>query len=213
MYEASSQDVSRVVEVADILTNASETVQGIGLNYDGTLGVARGDHAYFFTSDLRLQGVSLLPAGGAGAALHPLHANAKSLVNFAGDYRPNTHIAFLGTGEHTIDIIDTFHFFRSGRLFIRDVVQGPLKAVLPFPEDNLGLTCTMVTVTDQTGSTIGQGVEVFENSNFDTPYAADGATEDACVVVKLFGVSDSGGVVVIDVRKADILRDHPSRSP
>ena len=140
MYEASSQDVSRVVEVADILTNASETVQGIGLNYDGTLGVARGDHAYFFTSDLRLQGVSPLPAGGAGAALHPLHANAKSLVNFDGDYRPNTHIAFLGTGEHTIDIIDTFHFFRSGRLFIRDVVQGPLKAVLPFPEDNLGLT-------------------------------------------------------------------------
>ena len=49
MYEASSQDVSRVVEVADILTNASETVQGIGLNYDGTLGVARGDQAYFFT--------------------------------------------------------------------------------------------------------------------------------------------------------------------
>ena len=134
-------------------------------------------------------------------------------MNFDGDYRPNTHIAFLGTGEHTIDIIDTFHFFRSGRLFIRDVVQGPLKAVLPFPEDNLGLTCTMVTVTDQTGSTIGQGVEVFENGLFSTPDLADGATEDSCVVVKLFGVTDSGGVVIIDVRKADILRDHPSRSP
>ena len=78
--------------------------------------------------------------------------------------------------------------------------------MLPFPEDNAGLTCTMVPVTDQVGNTIGQGVEVFENGLFNTPYPADGATEDACVVVKLFGVSDSGGVVVIAVRKADILR-------
>ena len=213
MYEASQDRVSRVIEVDDIMTNASEKVQGIGLNYDGTLGVARGFQAYFFTTDLRLQGVVQLPAGGAGAALHPLHANAKSLVNFDGEYRPDTHIAFVGTGEHTVDIIDTFHFFRSGRLFIRDVVQGPLKAVLPFPEDNAGLTCTMVPVTDQVGNTIGQEVEVFENGLFSTPYPPDGATEDSCVVVKLFGVTDSGGVVVIDVRKADILRDHPSRSP
>ena len=213
MYEASQDRISRVVEVDDIMTNASEQVQGIGLNYDGTLGVARGLGAYFFTTDLRLQGVAQLPPGGAGAALHPLHANSKSLVNFDGEYRPDTHIAFVGTGEHTVDIFDTQEFFRSGRLFIRDVIQGPLKAVLPFPEDNVGLTCTMAPVTDQTGATIGQGIEVFENGNFSTPYAADGATEDACVVVKLFGVTDDGGVVVIDVRKADILRDHPSRSP
>ena len=215
MFEAgagSEGRISRVIEVDDIMTNASERVQGIGLNFDGTLGVARGSQAYFFTTDLRLQGVVQLPTGGAGAALHPLHANSKSLVNFDGVYQPDTHIAFVGTGEHTVDIIDTWKFFWSGRLFIRDVIQGPLKAVLPFPEDNAGLTCTMVPVTDQVGNTIGEAVEVFENGLFNTPYPADGATEDSCVVVKLFGITDSGGVVVIDVRKADILRDHPARS-
>lgn len=43
-------------------------------------------------ADLRLQGVAALPAGGAGAALYPLHANAQSLTNFLnGEYRPDTH--------------------------------------------------------------------------------------------------------------------------
>ena len=158
MYEASRDRISRVIGVADIMTNASETVRGIGLNYDGTLGVARGFQAYFFTTDLRLQGVADLPAGGAGAVMHPLHANAKSLTNYVGLYRPDTHMAFVGTGERTIDIIDTFHFFRSGRLFIRDVVQGPLRAVLPFPEDNTNLQCVSVPVTDQIGVVIGNAV-------------------------------------------------------
>ena len=66
MFEASRDRVSSVLEVDDIMTNAGEEVQGIGLNYDGTLGVARGDEAYFFTTDLRLQGVVQLPAGGRG---------------------------------------------------------------------------------------------------------------------------------------------------
>ena len=39
----------------------------------------------------------------------------------------------------------------------------------------------------------------------------DGITDDACIVVKLFAVTSTGGVVVVDVRKADILRDHPAR--
>lgn len=213
MYEAGRDRISRVIEVADIMDNASETVRGIGLNYDGTLGVARGFQAYFFTTDLRLQGVAPLPAGGAGAAFHPLHANSFSLTNFDGEYRPDTHVAFVGTGENTIDIIDTYHFFRSGRLFIRDVVQGPLRAVLPFPGDNAGLTCAAVPVTDQVGRTIGSAVSIFENGDFDRPFPSDGATDDRCIVLKLFGVTNTGGVVVVDVRKADILRDHPARSP
>jgi hypothetical protein len=214
MYEAARDRISRVIEVADLFVNASETVRGIGLNYDGTLGVARGTNAYFFTTDLRLQGIGQLPDGGAGAALHPLHANSKSITNVAGVYRPDTHMAFVGTGERTVDIFDTFKFFRSGRLFIRDIVQGPLKAVLPFPEDNAGLICATIPVTDQVGNTIGRAVSIFLNGNFDTPYPATQptATDDRCIVVKLFGVTSTGGVVVVDVRKADILRDHPART-
>ena len=148
------------------------------------------------------QGIAPLPPGGAGAALHPLHANARSLDN-AGEYRPNTHLAFLGTGERTIDILDTFHFFRSGRIFIKDVISGPLRAVLPFSGvDNVGLSCTTLSVTGVAGmgglDDIGDAIDIFS-----------AATEDACVVVKLFGITDSGGIVVVDVRKSDIIRDRP----
>jgi hypothetical protein len=212
MYDAAQDRISDVVRVTDLVTNAAERVRGIGLNYDGTLGVARGNNAYFFTTDLRLQGVATLPVGGAGAVLHPLHANARSLDNPVGVYEPNTHIAFVGTGERTIDIFDTFHFFRSGRIFIRDVISGPLRAVLPFPTDNAGLRCQGTEVRDLTGNPIGQAIEIFQDGDFARPHPPDGATQDLCVVVKLFGVTDSGGVVVIDVRKSDILRNHPSRN-
>ena len=133
MYDAESDVISGVVPVSDLMTNAAESVRGVGLNYDGTLGVARGIGAYFFTRDLRLQGVADLPAGGAGAALHPLHANARSLDNTTGEYRPDTHLAFVGTGERTIDIVDTFHFFRSGRIFTRDVVKWAATCGPPLP--------------------------------------------------------------------------------
>jgi DNA-binding beta-propeller fold protein YncE len=212
MYDAGQDRVSDVVRVTDLVTNAAERVRGLGLNYDGTLGVARGTHAYFFTTDLRLQGVASLPVGGAGAVLHPLHANARSLDNPAGVYDPNTHLAFVGTGERTIDIFDTFHFFRSGRIFIRDVVSGPLRAVLPFPSDNAGLRCEGTDVRDMTGGSIGQAIEIFQDGDFARPHPPDGVTQDLCVVLKLFGVTDSGGVVVIDVRKSDVLRNHPSRN-
>jgi hypothetical protein len=211
MYDAGQDRISTVVQVSDILRNASERVRGIGLNYDGTLGVARGRQAYFFTTDLRLQGVADLPAGGAGAALHPLHANATSLDHPAGTYEPNTHLAFVGTGERTIDIVDTFHFFRSGRIFIRDVVSGPLRAVLPFPEDNVGRQCRTTPISDRFGNPIGGAVEIFANGDFNAPHPPDGPTEDLCIVLKLFGVTDTGGVVVVDVRKSDILRNHPAR--
>jgi len=220
MYNAAADSISFFITVWDRMTNDGESVRGVGLNYDGTLGVARGRNAYFFTTDLRLQGVAdIAVAGGAGAVLHPLHADAVSLTNLAGSYNPDTHLAFVGTGERTIDIYDTFHFFRSGRIFIRDVITGPLRASLPFPTDNLDpagnpFQCATTTVTDQTGRVIGETIEIFQGGDFTSPWPADGGatgSDDRCVVLKLFGTTDSGGVVVIDVRKGDILRDHPAR--
>jgi len=211
MYNATQDRVSGVVEVGDILTNAGERVAGIGLNNDGTLGVARGFDAYFFNPDLRLRGLAELPQGGAGAALHPLHANFPALTNPGGTYRPDTHLAFLGTGQRTIDIVDTFRFRRLGRLFIRDVVSGPLRAVLPFPEDNQGFQCLTSPVTNSSGQFIGNTVRIFQDADGLVPYPPNGLTEDRCVVLKLFAITDSGGVVVVDVRKSDILREHPAR--
>ena len=159
-------------------------------------------------------------SGGSGAVLHPLHANAKSLINTSGEHRPDTHLAFVGTGEGTIDIFDTFHFNRAGRIFIRDVISGPLRASLPFPEDNQDASgtpfqCSTTTVTDQTGRAIGSAIEIFQGGDPDSPWPADGGaggSEDRCVVLKLYGTTDVGGVVVIDLRKSDVLRDHASRN-
>ncbi len=211
MYEAATDRISRVVEVTDLMTNPSEEVRGIGLNNDGTLGVARGDQAYFFSTDLRLQGVADLPGGGSGASMHPLHSNYPTLTR-PGLYDPDTHLAFLGTGEGTIDIIDAFHFNRLGRIFIRDVVTGPLRAALPFAEDNIGLQCQTKAVFNSSGQLIGQAVDIFADASGQVPYPeVGGPTEDRCIVLKLYGVTSGGGVVVIDVRKGDILKNHPTR--
>ncbi len=213
MYDASNDRISGVVAVNDLMTNASETVRGIGLNQDGTLGVARGEVAYFFSTDLRLQGVADLPLGGSGAALHPLHADYPSLDNSDGRYDPDVHLAFLGAGDATIEIVDAFHFNRIGRLFIRDVVTGPLKVSLPFPEDNAGLICQHRSVFNGTGQLIGEAIDIFSDANGQVPYPEiGGPTEDLCVVAKLYAVTDEG-VVVVDVRKGDILKSHPARFP
>lgn len=217
MYEAKpggTTGLSGFIQVADLLTNPSEQVKGLGVNYDGTLTVVRGrEAAYFISPDLRLQGLTGIPLAetGAGAALHPLHANSRTLDNAGGEYRPDTHLAFVGTGERTIDVIDTFKFLRVGRLAIRDVIVGPLKAILPFPEDNAGFRCASTPVTDQKGVYIGDAVQVYHGGDFNSPIPPDGITEDRCVVVKLFGTTSAGGVVVVDVRKADLIREHPER--
>ncbi len=217
MYEArpgGTTGLSGYIQVADLLTNPSEQVKGLGVNHDGTLTVVRGrEAAYFISPDLRLQGQTAIPLAetGAGAALHPLHANVRTLDNAGGEYRPDTHLAFVGTGDRTIDVIDTFKFLRIGRIAIRDVIVGPLKAILPFPEDNAGFRCATTTVTDQVGRPIGEAVQLYQGGDFNLPIPDDGISEDRCVVLKLFGTTSSGGVVVVDVRKADLLRDHPER--
>lgn len=217
MYNAAADSITDVIQVTDLELNASETVRGLALNHDGTLGVARGDaDAYFFSTDLRKQGIAELPGGGAGAALHPLHADYPSLDNYDGTYHPDTHLAFIGTGERTIDIVDAFHFNRIGRIFIRDVVAGPLTAVLPFPDDNTGFQCSSVPVLNGSGQLVGEAIDVYQDALGNVPWPDiddDPATptEDKCIVIKLFGVTSSGGVVVVDVRKGDILRDHPAR--
>jgi hypothetical protein len=197
MYEAAQRDtvqLSTVRQVWDELTNASDKVRGIGLNHDGTLGVARGDQAYFFDERLRLQGVFDVPPGGAGAVLHPLHSDVAGLANPGGRTSdPNTQIAFLGSGERSIVIVDTWHFNKLGELVIRDDIAGPLKASLPLAMDNADpeLTCNLVPVTDRYGSWIGDAVDL-------------ASSDDACVAVKLYGITSVGGVAVIDVRVSDI---------
>ena len=161
MYNATADAISTAQEVSDLMINASETVRGIGLNYDGTLGVALGSQvATYFSNDLQVQGSTVITPGGSGAVLHPLHANTQSVDNPGGFYQPDTHMAFVGSGDGAIEILDTFNpTFATGRIFIKDIPSGPLRAVLPFPGDNAGLTCATRVVLDQFGTNIGSAVE------------------------------------------------------
>jgi hypothetical protein len=212
VYQAGTNSITAGLQTQDLGINKDDFISGLGLNFDASLGVARGNTAYFFTMDLRLQGSRVLVPGGSGAVMHPLHADAVALDNPTGTFQPNTHLVFVGSGANSIDVYDTFHFFPMGRISIKDVITGPLRAVLPFPADNAAFTCATVAVNDRDGNFIGDAIEIFNNNNFDDPHpAAGGPTEDSCVVVKLFGISDAGGVVIVNVRKSDVLRLHPSR--
>jgi DNA-binding beta-propeller fold protein YncE len=216
MYQASQRDttdLSSTLRVWDEVINAADVVHGVGLNYDGTLGVARGMSAYFFDTELQLNGRVELPGAdqGTGAAMHPLHANQLTFENPTGEYRPDTHLAFVGTADGTIDVIDTYHFTRIGQVTLRDVVTGPLRAILPFPEDNAGLSCPTVPVLDKVGSTIGNAIQLYSGGSYNLPIPANGITDDSCIVVKLFATTSAGGVVVLPVRKSEILKYHPQR--
>jgi hypothetical protein len=219
LYRASQRDttdLSSTLRYWDNIINPADRVNGIGLNYDGTLGVARGETAYFFDTELQLSGIVELPGAGAGtgAAFHPLHANQITGENpeqDGGEYRPDTHLAFVGTGDGTVDIIDTFRFRRIGQVTLRDVITGPLRAILPFPEDNAGLSCPTVPVADKVGNSIGNAIQLYNGGQFTSPIPPDGITDEACIVMKLFGITSAGGVVVVPVRKSEILKYHPNR--
>lgn len=171
---ALNYQLSSTVDMADLISNASEQVLGVGLNYNGSLGVARGAEAtYFFTDDLRLQGLYEHPdQGGAGAVFHPDHDSPSD----GGHVDPDgAGVAFTGTPTRSIDVVNTFHFNLVTELHIRDNIVGPLRAGPPLAADNNG-----------------QGSD------------CTGIPDRDCVVTKLYGITDAGGVVIVNVRRKDI---------
>ncbi|HEX8276619.1 MAG TPA: hypothetical protein VF615_28525 [Longimicrobiaceae bacterium] len=116
--------LSRVEEIADITNNTSDRITGIGLNQDGSLGMARGTQAaYFFGNDLRLQGLARQEAQGGGAGFLPLATGNRTL-------------AFTGTGNGTIQVVETTNYRALGEVYIRDAVAGPFKVAPPLPGQN-----------------------------------------------------------------------------
>jgi hypothetical protein len=170
LWDASASRIHSRLLVTDLVSNASEQVRGVDLNIDGSLGASRGKVAsYLFGVDLRLQGsVSEVTEGGSGTVLHPDHPPYTQGLSSS-----ERTIAFLGSGDNKIKILDTVHFTERGEIDIRDVIQGPFRATPPLPTDNNGL-----------GRNCGGS---------------------ACVVVKLYGITDAGDLVVVNVRRQDIL--------
>lgn len=129
-------------EIVDIVGNTAERVIGLGLNFDGSLGVARGREAYFFTPDLRLQGVVQTGAPSGGVALHP------------DQFAYPTEIARYGfisgseaVGGPYVDIVDTYNFCQIRRVFVREPITGAIRAVLPAEDDPPDLALRVYALT------------------------------------------------------------------
>jgi hypothetical protein len=133
--------LSARLSVTDLVNNASERVNALELNQNGTLGVARGSFGtYFFSNDLRLRGTVPEPGpGGGGAAFHPSHPGA------ALPSAPSAStLAFTVSGDRIIRILDTVHYLERGSIPIRDAIAGPMRVSPPLASDNngQGSSCT-----------------------------------------------------------------------
>ncbi|HEX8905864.1 MAG TPA: hypothetical protein VF771_13520, partial [Longimicrobiaceae bacterium] len=113
-----------VGDVKDLISNAAERVIGLGINYDGSLGVARGSQAYYFGPTLRLQGVVAAGSPTGGVAMHPGNAGYPG-----GSFRLS-FVSGIDDKAPYVDVIDNFNFFRVKRVYTRDPVIGAM-AVAP----------------------------------------------------------------------------------
>lgn len=124
IFEADGDSLLLRGDVRDLISNAAERVIGLGLNLDGSLGVARGEQAYFFTNRLRLQGTVNAGTPTGGVAMHPGNAG------YPGGSSRLAFVSGIDARAPYIDVIDTFNFFRVKRIYMRDPVVGAL-AVAP----------------------------------------------------------------------------------
>lgn len=121
MFEAAGDSLVLRGDIRDLISNSAERVIGLGINRDGSLGVARGNQAYFFSNRLRLQGTMESGAPTGGVAMHPQNANYPT--------DQTNRLAFVsGTenGRPYIDVLDAFYFTPVKRIFLRDPVVGAL---------------------------------------------------------------------------------------
>jgi hypothetical protein len=121
LFEAMGDSLVLRGDIRDLISNSAERVIGLGINRDGSLGVARGNQAYFFNNRLRLQGTMESGAPTGGVAMHPQN----------GDYPTDTsnRLAFVSgieNGQPYIDVLDAFYFGPVKRIFLRDPVIGAL---------------------------------------------------------------------------------------
>ena len=113
--------VSPSSDVSDFIANAFSKVQGVAINFDGSLVAIRGDSTYLLNGALRLQGVLATTAANAGIDFHP--------QNDATLSRP-ARLIFAASSQPLIDVYDTNCYQKVAQIQIRDPIIGPVKAAL-----------------------------------------------------------------------------------
>jgi hypothetical protein len=141
LFEAVGDSLIMRGDVRDLISNAAERVIGLGINRDGSLGVARGSQAYFFNDLLRLQGVMESGSPTGGVALHPE----------GGDYPfGGQRLAFVsGTaaGKPYVAVINAFNFCELARVYTRDPVTGALALAPRAPGDPANVNLRLYALT------------------------------------------------------------------
>jgi hypothetical protein len=132
-----------VGDVRDLISNAAERVIGLGINYDGSLGVARGSQAYYFGPTLRLQGVVAAGSPTGGVAMHPANAGYPG-----GSFRLS-FVSGIDDKAPYVDVIDNFNFFRVKRIYTRDPVVGAMAVAPRAPGDASSVALRIYALTSK----------------------------------------------------------------
>lgn len=115
--------VSPSFDVGDFIANTFATVQGVAMNFDGSLSGIRADSTYLLNPSLRLQGIFGTTQSNAGLDFHPLNSGPNS-------FPLSTRLAFAASAEPVIEIFDSYCYKRVGSVPIREPIIGPVKAAL-----------------------------------------------------------------------------------
>jgi len=83
-----------------------------------------GIETFFSDPTLRLQGKFATFNTGAGVAFHPGNVDEATADASA-------RVAFVASGDYSIQIVDTYTYRLRGRIPIRSNLYGPLRAVAP----------------------------------------------------------------------------------
>jgi hypothetical protein len=121
---AYSEQYSAPIDVKDLTNNASDRVFGVAVNNNSTNVAVHGAETFFADTTLRLQGKFATFSSGAGVAFHPLNED-ENTADLAA------RVAFVASGDASIQIVDSYSYRLRGRIPIRANLYGPLRAVLP----------------------------------------------------------------------------------
>jgi hypothetical protein len=125
---AYGEQYSAPIEVKDLTNNASDHVFGIAINNNSTNIAVHGTETFFSDSSLRLQGKFATFNTGAGVAFHPGNVDEETADLSA-------RVAFVASGDFSIQIVDTYSYRLRGRIPIRSNLYGALRAVTPTPAE------------------------------------------------------------------------------
>ena len=120
-FPVMDRGISQSQDVSDFVANSFARVQGVAINFDGSLSGIRADSTYLLNPALRLQGILGTTTSNAGLDFHPLNSGPNS-------FPLSTRLVFAASAEPVIEIFDSYCYKRISNVPIRDPIIGPIKA-------------------------------------------------------------------------------------